>query len=101
MSSRSKPKISVITVVKDHRDGLIVTQKSIFSQTSTDFEWLVVDGFSSDGTELVLGQLGSIPRIRIFRQTPMGIYHAMNFAAQKAQGEFIWFLNAGDFFLSS
>jgi glycosyltransferase involved in cell wall biosynthesis len=99
--SRSKPKISVITVVKDHRDGLMVTRNSILSQTSLDFEWLVVDGLSSDGTELVLSQLSSRQGIRIFRQPPSGIYPAMNFAVQNALGECVWFLNAGDFFLSS
>lgn len=91
--------ISVVTVVKDDLVGLMRTAESILSQTNAEFEWIIVDGFSADGT---LEFLHSLPKeTRVFQLQPTGIYSAMNFAATQAKGEWIWYLNAGDIFLQT
>ena len=94
------PTISILTVVRNHHAGLLKTANSILSQKSTDFEWVIVDGISDDGTENLVHKFGSHPNVRSFESAPAGIYNAMNIAAEKAMGNFIWFINAGDHLLS-
>lgn len=87
--------LSVITVVLDDCPGLHATEESLRSQTFTDFEWLVRDGGSRDGTERDLDTLDPPPAW--YASAPDGgIYDAMNDALGHATGEWVLFLNAGD-----
>lgn len=94
-----KPKLSIITVCRNAREDLLATKESVFSQTCGDFEWIVVDGDSTDGT---FDELSTIedPRLRILSEADAGIYDAMNKGLHMAEGEWVWFLNAGDRFNS-
>lgn len=92
-------KISVITVVKDDLKGLKRTAESVLNQSRARFEWIIVDGNSSDGTFDFLKTLP--PKVSIYNLEPTGIYSAMNFAAERARGDWIWYLNAGDIFLQN
>ena len=71
------------------------TYRSITSQTCTDFEWIVVDGESKDGTVAFLRSQGS-PYIHWKSEPDVGLYDAMNKGIEMAGGEYLLFLNAGD-----
>ena len=91
------PRISVITVVLNDRRGFAATAVSVVGQTFADFEWIVVDGGSSDGTLEVIRAHQT--RIAAFRSGPDGgVYDAMNSGLDLARGEFVVFMNAGDRF---
>lgn len=87
---------SIITVTKDNLVGLKKTYSSLLSQSSIDWEWIVIDGASSDGTE---GWLSSLNDKNIFwiSEDDQGIYNAMNKGLKIAGGEYYWFLNSGDY----
>ena len=87
--------ISVITVVKDDVPGLLTTAESLRSQDFLDWEWLVKDGKSTDGTVQALAELEPVPAWQE-STADSGIYDAMNQALPHARGEWVLFLNAGD-----
>ncbi len=87
-------RFSIVTVVFNDLAGLARTGASVVAQTHTDYEWIVVDGGSSDGT-LELARKN--PRVTTLIEGPdEGIYDAMNKGIRAASGEYIVFLNAGD-----
>lgn len=93
------PKLSIITVVKNHSEGLQKTVASAVSQTFPDWELLILDGSSTDGTLEIAQSLSDIDsRIKIISKSDAGIYDAMNIGLMRASGDFIWFMNAGDVF---
>lgn len=94
------PLISLITVVKDNLDGLKITANSIASQNFDGFEWLIVDGFSTDGSWEYAQNLGSYPFVTLLQTPPKGIYEAMNFGAKQSTGAWLWFINSGDVLLA-
>ena len=91
----STPFLSIITVVFNNLAGLKHTYQSIKSQTSTDFEWLVIDGGSSDGTKEWLTEL-TVANMRFISEKDGGLYDAMNKGLKLATGKFVWFMNSGD-----
>lgn len=91
--------VSIITIVKDHVNGLIDTHESILKQTHSDWEMLIVVGTSSDSTLATARTLESHDhRVKVLEQKGNGIYGAMNEGLQLARAEFVWFMNAGDKF---
>lgn len=88
-------KISIITICKDNLEGLVSTYKSIEAQTNKDYEWIVIDGNSVDGTLKFLGVLDN-DNIQWVSEPDEGIYHAMNKGIDRARGKYLYFLNAGD-----
>jgi glycosyltransferase involved in cell wall biosynthesis len=90
------PAITVITVVKDDIDGLKATATSIMSQKYPNFQWLIVDGFSMDGSWQYAQELKSLPFVTPIQSPPTGIYGAMNIGAKESSTTWIWFINAGD-----
>lgn len=94
------PRVSVITVVKNDINGLARTLDSIKVQDYTNFQMVVIDGGSTDGTLKLLGQYAAA--IDSFITEPdEGIYHAMNKGVKMADGEWLLFMNAGDEFVGS
>lgn len=100
MSSQNKPKISVITVVKDDETGLAITAKSVLSQDFKDFEWIIVDSSANKNSIHREQNLEDLSFVRVIHQIPKGIYPAMNFAVENSSGQWLWFINAGDVFLN-
>jgi glycosyltransferase involved in cell wall biosynthesis len=94
------PAITVITVVKDDIDGLKATAESILAQKSHCFQWLIIDGHSSDGSWQYATELGALPFVTIKQSPPTGIYSAMNLGAMGSSTPWIWFINAGDVLLA-
>lgn len=103
MSKNQKDiKISIITVTLNNLEGFNITAKSIIRQTanSNNWEWIIIDGGSIDGTVEAIQCLNS--KIAYWISEPDGsIYEAMNKGIMQANGEYILFLNAGDTFYSS
>ena len=92
-----KPAISVITVCRNAREDFLRTQASVNEQTCRDFEWIIIDGDSNDGTKDLLETLDS-PWVRWISEPDKGIYDAMNKGLAMATGHRVWFMNAGDKF---
>ncbi|PRP66999.1 glycosyltransferase family 2 protein [Nonlabens agnitus] len=93
-------KISVITINYNNLDGLRKTIQSVFSQDFTDFEFIVIDGNSTDGSRDYLIEHQS--HIDYWVSEPdEGIYHAMNKGIHVSKGDYLFFLNSGDWFYSA
>ncbi len=91
--------ISIITVCRNNLPGLKATCASIRAQTFLDYEWIVIDGGSSDGTEGFLRNI-AIPDSYL-SEPDFGIYDAMNKGFPYVQGDLIIYLNSGDVFSDS
>lgn len=91
----NKPFFSLVTVCFNAEQSIGQTLQSAREQTCRDFENVVVDGVSTDGTLAVVNQFGDLP-LAITSEPDQGIYDAMNKAIARAQGEVLYFLNADD-----
>ncbi len=95
-------RVSVITIVKNHAEGLETTHQSLLEQSFNDWEMIIVVGLSTDATLAVAQDLQRIDsRILLLEQSNSGIYQAMNEGLTAASGEFTWFMNAGDKFATT
>ena len=92
-------KISVITVTFNALAGLRQTISSVIRQTGTDFEFIVVDGASKDGTQEYL-EHEATGIDKWVSEPDHGIYEAMNKGVRLACGDYCIFMNAGDRFIS-
>lgn len=91
-------RLSIITVNFNNRDGLVRTARSVADQTFTDFEWIVVDGGSTDGSVDVIREYADQIAWSV-SEPDRGIYDAMNKGLMKASGEYVQFLNSGDYYI--
>lgn len=90
-------KLSVITINYNNRDGLRKTIESVVNQTFQDFEYIIIDGGSTDGSVDVIKKY--FGRIDYWVSEPdKGIYNAMNKGINVAKGEYCIFMNSGDSF---
>lgn len=88
-------KISIITVNYNNKQGLLKTINSVAAQTALDFEFIIIDGASSDGSKELLQENSG--KFTYWSSEPdLGIYHAMNKGIRIARGEYLLFLNSGD-----
>lgn len=88
-------KLSIITINYNNAEGLQKTIASIAEQTDKNFEYIVIDGNSSDGSQKVIDQFASTVSESV-SEPDKGIYNAMNKGIHKATGEYLLFLNSGD-----
>lgn len=94
---------SIITVSFNEAKNIARTIESVISQSYKDYEYIIVDGASKDGTyEIEQKMLSTINDIdvKISSEPDTGIYNAMNKGVAKAEGEWLIFLNAGDLFVN-
>ncbi len=88
--------LTIITINLNNRDGLRRTMESVVSQTCQDFEYVVIDGGSTDGSREVI--LEHQERLAYWCSEPdRGIYNAMNKGVAHATGDYCLFLNSGDY----
>lgn len=97
---QTQPLFSIITVTWNAEKEIRPTLQSVACQTFTDFEYIVMDGSSTDAT-CQLAKDAAIPHTRLFSEPDNGLYHAMNKAIDKAKGRYLIFLNAGDSFATA
>ena len=88
---------SIITVTYNAASVLPPTLESVGEQSFRDFEYLVIDGSSTDDTVQLVKQAG-ISTAKVWSEPDKGLYDAMNKAIDRAQGDYLIFLNAGDAF---
>ena len=114
-------KLSIITINYNNAAGLKKTLDSVAIQTYTDFEYIIVDGASSDGSVDIIREyditshLSRVPdkvhdfvgcssplasRLKWISEKDTGIYNAMNKGIKMASGEYLLFLNSGDFLVN-
>ena len=93
-------KFSVITINYNHKEGLIRTIKSVLCQTCTDFEYIIIDGGSTDGSTEVIKEYDKNIAHWV-SEKDKGVYHAMNKGIAAAKGDYCIFMNSGDCFHSS
>jgi len=98
-------KLSVITINYNNASGLQKTMESVLNQSATDFEYIIVDGASTDTScqviidkclevngETVVNEM----LVKCVSEVDNGIYHAMNKGIKMSKGEYVQFLNSGD-----
>lgn len=88
-------KLSIITINYNNRSGLRKTIESIVNQTLQEFEYIIIDGGSTDGSVEVIKEYAD--RIDYWVSEPdKGIYDAMNKGIDQAKGDYCLFMNSGD-----
>ena len=93
-------KFSIITVVKNGFPEIELTIKSVLKQNYKDFEYIIFDGNSTDGTSEYIKK-NFKKEIKYFRKSDNGMYDGLNRATRYAKGDYLLNLHAGDFFYSS
>lgn len=93
-------KYSIITINFNNRVGLKKTIESVVNQTFQDFEYIIIDGGSTDGSVDIIKEYSS--RISYWVSEPdKGIYNAMNKGIAQAHGDYINFMNSGDYYYNN
>lgn len=93
-------KLSIITINFNNAEGLRRTMESVYAQTCRDFEYIVVDGASSDGSVAVIKEYAQkLENFQWTSEPDTGIYDAMNRGIRKSSGEYVLMLNSGDFLI--
>lgn len=97
-------KLSIITINRNNAAGLRKTMESVFTQTYRDFEYIVVDGASTDDSLDVIKEYESVHSLNVhsfnftwLSEPDTGIYNAMNKGLRMSHGEYTLMLNSGDF----
>lgn len=94
-------KLSIITINYNNYFGLKRTYDSIASLKYSNFEWIIIDGGSKDGSkEFIESLLGKINITYWCSEKDKGIYNAMNKGIKHSNGEYLIFMNSGDSFYS-
>lgn len=92
-------KFTIITVCYNAEKYIEGTVRSVLSQSYSDFEYIIKDGASADKTmNIVHGLTDNDGRVISVQEKDQGIYDAMNIAVLLSEGEYVFFLNAGDKF---
>ena len=95
MKKIKKPYFSIVTVVKNDVHNIDKTIKSIISQNYKNFEYIIIDGKSIDGTIIKINKYKAQIK-HILSEKDQGIYFAMNKGIKIAKGQVIVFVNSGD-----
>lgn len=94
--------LSIITATYNSADTLTDTLESVLAQTFTDYELIIVDGQSTDGTLEIIERYAPRfeGRLRVVSEPDQGIYDAMNKGIRMCRGEVVGLLNSDDFYTS-
>lgn len=91
---------SIITINYNNKTGLQKTIDSVLCQTWSEYEWIIIDGGSSDGSKELIESIKD--RLSYWCSEPdKGVYNAMNKGIVKAKGKYLCFMNSGDCFYES
>jgi putative colanic acid biosynthesis glycosyltransferase len=92
-SLNTTPLFSIITVCLNCKSDLANTASGLLNQTFTNYEYIIKDGGSTDGTQSLINKLDADIAVSA---PDNGVFDAMNQALELSNGEFVFFLNAGD-----
>lgn len=90
----SEPLFSIVMVTLNCAEDAVRTAQSVLEQRYTDYEYIIKDGGSTDGTAERLRELG----LQVHGSPDTGVYNAMNQALALCTGRYVCFMNAGDLF---
>ena len=93
-----QPRISIITICYNAASTISRTLRSVSAQTYPNIQYLIIDGASKDNTLELVRELA--PEAAIYSERDKGIYDAMNKGLDRATGDYVWYLNAGDALVS-
>jgi len=93
-------KLSILTVVKNDKKNLLISLNSILSQTLKNFEYIIYDGMSTDGTKFIIQKYLN-KNVRYICRIDKNYYDGLNYAIKAASGDYIGILNAGDKYFNS
>lgn len=93
-------RLSIVTINYNNYDGLKKTFESVVSQSFKDYEWIVIDGGSTDGSKELLEANQSLFTYWC-SEHDKGIYNAINKGLAHAKGDYVQFLNSGDWLYES
>ena len=95
-----KMQLSIITINYNNKIGLQKTIDSVITQTFKDFEWIIIDGGSTDGSKELIEEYSQYITYWV-SEPDKGIYNAMNKGILQAKGEYLYFLNSGDYLVNA
>lgn len=93
-----RPSISIITVCYNSEDYIARTINSVLMQTYKDYEYIIVDGDSKDNTLNIIKDFHS-SNLTVYSEPDKGISDAFNKGIKYSKGEYLCFLNSGDYFI--
>ena len=93
----NKFNLTIITVVKNDEKNIKKTIQSIINQKNIEFEYIIVDGGSTDKTVKIIKKFKKFIKV-IISKKDKGIYDAMNKGIKKSKNDIIVFCNSGRFF---
>jgi glycosyltransferase involved in cell wall biosynthesis len=93
------PALSIITINFNNSTGLLKTIESVVNQSFIELEFIIIDGNSMDNSVEVIKKFENKTTFWI-SERDFGIYNAMNKGIKKAKGEFLLFLNSGDYLVN-
>lgn len=100
--SSTEAGLSIITVNRNNSKGLEETIESVLVQSVKDFEYIIIDGASTDDSKNVVTcrseKLNYLKSFRFISEPDAGIFNAMNKGILIAQGKYLLFMNSGDCF---
>lgn len=108
MKKENNPILSIITINRNNAAGLRKTMESVLKQTWRDFEYIIIDGASTDESIEVIDEflrmnsLSDVPLKITWNSEPdKGIYNAMNKGIKHVRGKYCLFMNSGDWLSSN
>ena len=93
-------RFSIITVVKNGYPKIENTIKSVLNQNFKNFEYIILDSQSKDGTSELIKKFND-KKIYYENKKDKGLYFALNKAISKAKGDYLINLHSGDLFFSN
>ena len=93
-----QPRISIITICYNAASTITRTLRSVSAQTYPNIQYLIIDGASKDNTLELVRELA--PEAEVYSERDKGIYDAMNKGLDRATGDYVWYVNAGDALVS-
>jgi glycosyltransferase involved in cell wall biosynthesis len=86
--------LTIVTINRNNASGLSQTLASVLGQTDVDFQYVVIDGASTDGSRAILVATAGIDEW--ISESDNGIYDALNKGIARATGDYLLFINSGD-----
>ena len=94
-------KISVVTVCFNEEHTIRDTIESVIGQDYDDYDYVIMDGGSSDNTLEIINEFADRPNLSYYSEPDNGLYDAMNKSLDKISGDYVIFMNSGDMFYDS
>lgn len=94
--------VSILTVVKNSHRHIRLTLESVISQSFEEIEYIIIDGYSEDGTFEILKQYEKkYSFIKVYRNKDRNLYESINLGIRKAKNDYLHLIHAGDLYYSN